>query len=244
MKNSGFELGLTNWTFTNAFPHFRDSYEGTARARLLFDGTLLQNIPINSFSPNSNFLLSFAVIGGSNPGLLRAQVIWLNQLGAPIGTGLDLFINGEMLNDQANFTTYVDVTNAAPNNAVTAQIKFISTPGQNAFHIDKVIFARVESRNLLQNPSFENGLSPWTGEGVNVIQSDESYEGNKLLRIDADGGFVFQDVSVQSARCYLLNFGYEVVVNASEGNLIAQVDWLDQDGRQINRGLSIIILEN
>lgn len=245
VKNSGFQLALTNWNATNATAQFTNVYEGTGTAKLGDNGTIFQNIPINQLPRNSEFLLSFAVIGSVNTGSLRAQVIWLDKFGSPVGTGLDLSITGAVLEDQFNYTTYVDITNESPKNAVTAQIKFIND-SSDVFQIDKVIFARVMSTNLLQNPSFENNLtlSPWIGEGANVVQTDESYEGNRLARIAAAGGFISQSVIVEPMACYLLNFGYESEAVASTGDLLAEVYWLDRDGQEIGIGLSIIKGEN
>ncbi|MBM7869924.1 hypothetical protein JOC70_001394 [Clostridium pascui] len=241
VKNSGFQLALTNWNAIDTTAQFTNVYEGTGTAELDANGRVFQSIPINQLPRNSKFLLSFAVIASFDVGSIRAQVIWLDKFGSPIGTGLDLLINGGVFEDQLNYTTYVDITNEAPKNAVTAEIKFINTNALNVFQIDKVIFARVMSTNLLQNPSFENDLtlSPWIGEGANVVQSIKSYEGNRLVRIDGNGGFVSQEVPVESKQCYLLNFGYEPFSSDASGNLLAEVYWLDQNGQEIGLGLSI-----
>ncbi|WP_097028373.1 hypothetical protein [Clostridium peptidivorans] len=249
IKNSGFQLKLANWSSTRANVFFGDVYEGTARVALEDNGTLIQNVPIDSFPRNSNFLLSFAVASVQNfegGTFLKAQVIWLDRNGTPIGTGLDLSIDGESVVGQGNYTTYVDVTTSAPRGAVTAQIKFINTDKESIFDIDKVIFAKVESENLLRNPSFENSanISPWKAEGVTVVQSFDSYEGNRLARIAAVGGLISQRVPVEPMACYILNFGYEIEVLGSPGNLLVEVYWLDRDGQEIGIGLSIIIGPN
>ncbi|WP_097028372.1 hypothetical protein [Clostridium peptidivorans] len=250
VKNSGFQLGLENWNFANAAVRFTNIYEGTARINLGPNGTLSQNVPINRLPYNSNFLLSFAADvpdeddfkGGT---FLRVQVIWLNRFGNPIGTGLDLSIDGDMIDTAFNYTTYVDVTSFAPDNAVAAQIKFINTDRNLNFDLDKIIFARVKSGNLLQNPSFENAssINPWIAEGTTVTQATNAYEGRRFARISNLGGSIYQIVSIEKSYCYLLNFGYQITDNTT-ANLLAEVYWLDKDGQEIGLGLSIIILNN
>lgn len=247
VRNSGFQLGLRDWIPTNVTAEFTRVYEGTGRVNLGPNAVLIQNVPLTQFFFNSNFLLSFAVAQALNanfPGgtFLRVQVIWLNGLGATIGTGLDLSIDGEA--NLFDYTTYADVTNVAPAGAVAAQIRFTNTDPNFAFVLDKVIFARVRSENLIQNPSFENAVSidPWTAVGTTVVQSTNSYEGNRYASIALGGGAISQEVPVEPRNCYLLNFGFKVDANvAGTSTALAQVYWLDRNGQEIGLGLTIII---
>ncbi|WP_097028111.1 hypothetical protein [Clostridium peptidivorans] len=248
VTNSGFELGSQFWSNINANESFFSNYEGTGDILLsATNGTLMQNIPINSFPRGSSFLLSFAVLSNNPDSILKAQVIWLDKNGNSIGTGLDLLINGETLAFANNYVTYIDVTTPTPKNAVTAQIKFTATGTLNIFSIDKVIFARVNSMNLLVNPSFENSNSPspWIASGLTTVNQDsQAYEGTRSSNLPELGGYIYQDVSIIPGRCYLLNFGYRTPFSTTAGNLLAEVIWLDRNRREIGLGLNIIIGED
>lgn len=249
LNNSGFQLGRQEWTGNNPAEAFIANYEGTGNILLAApNATLIQNVPINSFSRNSSFLLSFAVLSSTNTGSLRAQVIWLDKNGNPIGLpALDLLINAATVVLSQNYVTYVDVTIPTPKNAVTAQIRFTRSAAGANFNIDKVVFAEVTSSNLLVNPSFENSnlVAPWIATaGTTIVQDSRSYEGNRLAELPSFTGYIYQDVSIIPRRCYLLNFGYRPVGFIDAGNLLVEVKWLDRDRREIGLGLSIIILSD
>ncbi|MBM7869965.1 hypothetical protein JOC70_001435 [Clostridium pascui] len=247
VTNSGFELGKQFWTGTNANESFTSNYEGTGNILLnAINGTLVQNIPINSFARGSSFLLSFAVFSTNANSTLKVEVTWLDKNGNPISTGLDLSINSQAIVLAHNYVTYVDVTTPVPKNANTAQIKFTATGISGNFNIDKVIFSKVTSTNLLVNPSFENSNSPspWIASGgttVEQYQDPDSYEGARLVNLPEIAGYIYQDVSIIPERCYLFSFGYRTFGANSAGNLLVQVKWLDRTGREIGLGLSIII---
>lgn len=246
VTNSGFELGKQFWSSTNANESFTSNYEGTGNILLnATNGTLVQNIPIDSFSSKSSFLLSFAVFStNANNSTLKAEVIWLDKNGNPISTGLNLSINSQAIVLADEYVTYIDVTTTAPKNAVTAQIKFTATGISGNFNIDKAIFSKVTSANLLVNSSFENSNSPspWIASGGTTVNQDpDSYEGDRLFNLPEIAGYIYQDVSITPERCYLFSFGYRTAGSNSAGNLLAQVKWLDVNGREIGLGLSIII---
>lgn len=249
LNNSGFQLGKQEWTGNNLSEVFTENYEGTGNLLLSsLNVTLIQNVPINNFSRGSSFLLSFAVLSSTDNGTLSAQVIWLDKNGNPIGLpALNLLINPASVVLSQNYVTYVDVTTPTPKNAITAQIKFTAGGTGSAFNIDKVVFAKVTSINLLVNPSFENSnlVDPWIATaGTTVVLDNESYEGIRLAQLPSSAGYIYQDVSITPRRCYLLNFGYRPVGFDDAGNLLVEVKWLDRDRREIGLGLSIIILSD
>jgi len=59
----------------------------------------------------------------------------------------------------------------------------------------------------------------------------------------ADGAALFQDIAIPSAegRCFLLNFGYRIGGLAQQEGTLAEVRWLDNTGREIGLGLSLVI---
>ena len=246
VKNSGFELGLANWSSTSFEPNFAVPYEGAAQVRAAEDGVLFQDIPLGSLPAQTPFLLSFAVTGGETS--LSVQVIWLDQAGNQIGPpGVNLFVPGATIVSQENYLTYLDLTEPAPAGAVAARILFTDTiiEEQAVLFLDKVILIRAGSANLIQNPSFEDGLNHWISVDTTAAIIGQAYEGSAVARIDVTGGLIYQDVELPSAagQCFLLNFGYRsssIGVDLS-GNTLAEVLWLDSAGREIGLGLSLVV---
>ncbi|NLM23265.1 MAG: hypothetical protein GX210_04170 [Firmicutes bacterium] len=246
VQNPGFELGLANWSSVSFVPDFTVPYEGAAQLHATDNGTLYQDIPLSNLPPRTPFLLSFAASGGQTD--LSVQVIWLDQAGSQIGPpGIDLFVSGETFVAQNNnYLTYLDLTLPAPAGAAAARIIFTDTiEKQTDIFLDKVIFIGAGSANLLQNPSFENGLAHWTAVNAGAAITGEAFEGRAVARIDAAGGLLYQDIQIPSGAgcCYLLNFGYRsssIGVDLS-GNTLAEVHWLDSAGREIGPGLSLVV---
>jgi len=246
VQNPGFELGLTNWGSVSFAPNFSVPYEGAAQVQATDNGTLVQDIPIHNLPASTPFMLSFAASGGLTA--LSVQVLWLNQAGSQIGPpGLDLFIPGDTFVAQNNnYLTYLDFTKPAPAGAVAARIVFTDTIEKlTDIFIDQVILAGAKSANLLQNPSFENGLTGWSPVNTTAVFSDSAYEGNAVARVGVDGGLIFQDVLLPYAagHCFLFNFGLRsssIGVDLS-GNTLASVHWLDSAGREIGTGLSVVV---
>ena len=236
VQNPGFELGLTSWNATTC-SSFDRPYEGAAQVHATDDGTCIQDMSINNLPAHTPLLLSFAASGGLTS--LSVQVLWLNQAGNQIGPpGIDLFIpGGTFVAQNNNYLTYLDFTRPAPAGAVTARVLFTDTiENQTDIFLDQVILAGAKSANLVQNPSFENGLTGWTAVNTTALFSDQAYEGNAVARVDTTGGLIFQDVLLPSAagHCFLFNFGLR---SSSIGVIcretLRQVQWLDSAGREI-----------
>lgn len=248
VQNPGFELGLTDWTTTAFTPNFSETFEGAGVALTTTNSNLFQDIPLTNMTFKSPLMLSFAVTASETDGAsLAVQVLWLNNAGSVIGTGLDLIISRNTLVAQGVYLTYLDITNIPPADAVTARI-FITTTDAMAdtrLRLDQVILSKVITPNLVQNPSFENLFSNWTTVNAEVLLSNLVYEGDHAARILPSGGALFQDIPVIRAagHCFLLNFGYYALIT-EPGNLLAEVHWLDINNREIGIGLSLVIPSN
>lgn len=250
LRNPGFESGLREWTAMAFTPNFRVSYEGTGFASTTTTGSsILQDVPLNNLPDRSSFLLSFAVFS-SFPSTLRAQVLWLDSAGLQIRPpGLDLLV-GNAVVGHSNYYSYLALTGPAPAGAATARVRFTAGTDENlSARIDEVIFAPVATQNLIQNPGFENGLSGWESLDAAAVESEEAYEGEHVGRIGVLGGVLLQDVPLTGAagRCYILNFGAGRVPGNREdfpADLLAEVIWLDGDGREIGSGSSLVIQDS
>lgn len=243
VQNPSFEAGLTGWTSTFNL-NFAVPLEGAAQVLTnTAGGTLIQDVPINTLPHSSSFLLAFGA-AAINTVTLSVQVLWLNAAGDQIGPpGLDLFIPVNTLSSQNNYLTYLDITQPAPASAVTARILFTPPEITNAsdLRIDQIIFARAATTNLVQNPSFKDGLNNWTQFNTTVTMPNNAYEGNEVATVGANGGILFQDVPIApaSGHCFLFNFGYSSPV-PTPGNLLAEAHWLDNNGMEIGLGLSLV----
>ncbi|MFX4263325.1 hypothetical protein ACOBQJ_14140 [Pelotomaculum propionicicum] len=249
VQNPSFELGLSGWSAAGFFPSFGNTFEGLAMAYTGFEGTIFQDIPISALPANSSFLLSFAA-RAEVVASLSIQVQWFDaEENEILPRGLDFIIPGETMITQINYLTYLDITKPAPTGAVKARILFkASLQSQNSFlSIDKVIFARTKTTNLVQNPSFKNGLDGWTPVNTTLVtQYFQSYEGIEVARVSEDGGALFQEVSIAHAagHCFLFNcgLGYRRAGEPpSSGNMLVKVHWLDNGGREIGLGLCLVI---
>ncbi|HPU02071.1 MAG TPA: hypothetical protein PK568_09305 [Bacillota bacterium] len=246
LQNPGFELGLAGWASISFVPDFAVPYEGAAQVHATDNGILYQDVPLANLPARTPLLLSFAVSGGQTD--LSVQVLWLDEAGGQLEPpGIDLFISGETLVAQRNnYLTYLDLTQPAPPGAAAARVIFTDTiDKQTDIFLDKVILLGAASANLLQNPSFEEGLDQWNAVNTASVPTGDAYEGNAVARIDAGGGLLYQEVELPSAagRCFVLNFGYRsssIGVDLS-GNTLAEVQWLDSAGRELGTGLSLVV---
>ena len=248
LQNPSFENGLTGWTANGFNTGFSVMLEGAAAAESNGEGSLSQDIPLNNFLRRSPFLLSFAVISNLTSSL-NVRLLWLdsnnNQIGLP---GLDFTIQPATLSLQANLLSYLDISNSAPIEAVKVRVLFSTTasttPGR--LIIDHVLLAAVITDNLIENYSFETGLSLNNWSVINTLPfvTDRAYSGNVAAIISQEGGVLYQDVSLPSSseNSYLLNFGLLYFGGRfPNGDLIAKVSWLNEENKEIGLGLSIIV---
>ena len=239
VTNSGFQERLFDWNNANSGASGFQPYEGTINAVLNSGGvgTIFQDIPINSQPANSSFLLSFAVNSDNSTPLL-VTVDYRNG-GGSLGIGLNLTIP-PFAPSQRGWKTYAVATEtAAPAGATIARVSFTGVDPGVAISVDKVILTRVGTPNLINNPSFETGLTNWTSENVIATGTGDNYEGTQ--HASASGpAFIFQDVNIQpsSSCCYLLTFGAQGVVSS---DILAEVLWLNAAGREIGLGTSLVI---
>lgn len=245
VQNPSFEADLLSWS-TNAFStDYQSHLEGGASAISTEAGYLTQSVPLTNQPPGSSYLLSFA-LKCENEVTVRVTVQWVDASGTIIGPpGLDLTVPANTLPSQYAFLTYLALTGPAPRGAVTARITFETTVSESDLLVDQVVFLRVRTSNLVQNPSFEDGLNGWTTDQVNIEISTSAYEGNAVAYIDNEGGALWQDISLGrgAGSCFLfgcaLKAGFTDPGTAVTHGLI-KVIWLDRRGREIGLGLSLV----
>ncbi|MDD4802338.1 MAG: hypothetical protein PHF24_05280 [Syntrophomonas sp.] len=251
LRNGDFEANLLGWTAipgndTAFLSSYKESLEGAGHAQTHFNGTLTQDIPIRQLPRGTSFLLSFAV-QGVGPVTLSVQVEWLNASGNVIGSGLNLSIPNETLDNQGNYLSYLNITYPTVPGTATARLIFIATVPTPSLYLrlDQVIFAPVPSSNLITNPSFENGLNDWGQSLVNLIERPDVYEGRADAGLGEIGGALWQDVDLYQAEghCFLFSTGLgfrQISENATFGSMLMKVIWLDRFDREIGLGLSLI----
>lgn len=251
IRNGDFEANLLGWTAvpgndTAFLSSFKESLEGAGHAQTHFNGTLTQDIPIRHLPAGTSFLLSFAV-QGVGPVTLSVRVEWLDTGGNAIGSGLNLSIPNETLNNQGNYLSYLNITYPALPGTATARLIFTaSVPNPSLFlRLDQVIFAPVLSKNLIANSSFEDDLNFWGQRLVNLIKRSDVYEGRADAGLGEIGGALWQDVELGHAEghCFLFSTGLgfrQISENATFGSMLMKVIWLDRHDREIGLGLCLI----
>lgn len=243
VTNSGFQARLFDWDSINSSSAGLNTYEGTNYAVLNTGGgtgIIFQDVPIGSLPPNSSFLLSFAARAGSDASDIMVTVEYRDNSG-PLGTGLSLLVPASTLLQEGWKTYAVATETPAPPGATIARIQFAGTTDNSTVFIDKVILTLTGTPNLLLNPSFENGLNSWISDNVTATTSGAEYEGEQHARA-GNSAYIFQDVDIgpEPGCCYLLTFAAQGSVNV---DALAEVIWLNADGREIGLGTSIVIPE-
>lgn len=249
VNNPSFELGLAQWNATGFEPGFTVSWEGGAEAQQsVVPGTLSQDIPLNPFQPGAAYLLSFAAMA-IQASTLNAQLIWLNALGNPIGTpGIDITIVPTTLSGQGKYLNFIQLSGPAPAGAAQARLIFTSSGAVGSMlDLDQVILVRLASPNLLQNPGFVSGLDGWTSVNV-TAQNTGGYIGQNFVNLSSAGALINQTVTLPwGAVChsFLMNFALHYSgTAATNGNVFAQVHWLNALGNEIGLGLALIISQS
>ncbi|WP_143147762.1 hypothetical protein [Desulforamulus hydrothermalis] len=255
LVNPGFESGLNGWHTTGFSLDFTDPLEGLVNTATNVNGTVYQDVPLTGQPSNASFLLSFAALttpfSQGPTAALTAQVLWLDAANNILGTpGLEINIPNNTLKNQFGYLTYLDLTKPAPAGAVKARILFTADVEQGfTLRLDHVIFARAATQNLIINPSFEDGLNGWQNVNTSVVSLSDVYEGNYTAAVDTVGGVLYQDVPLANAagHCFLFNTGFRfrgVGSQALTSQVIINILWLDQNGREIGLGASLIIPPN
>ncbi|MGD0152338.1 MAG: hypothetical protein ABSC17_01045 [Thermacetogeniaceae bacterium] len=95
--------------------------------------------------------------------------------------------------------------------------------------------------NLIQNPSFEEGLNFWSAHNV-TISDNNPFEGTATARLGPGIASITQDILLGIPRSsLLLSFAVEAPAATDPGNLTVVVKWLDKYHREIGNGLSILV---
>ncbi len=251
IRNGDFEANLLGWTAvpgndTAFLSSYKESLEGAGHVITHFNGTLSQDIPIRHLPPGTAFLLSFAA-QGVGPVTLNVHLEWLDSQGNAIGSGLNLSIPNETLDNQGNYLSYLNITYPTIAGTAAARLTFSAAVPNPAYYVrlDQVIFAPVLTSNLITNPGFEDGLNDWGRSLVNLIERNDVYEGRADAGLGEIGGALWQDVELRHAEghCFLFSTGLgfrQINEVATFGSMIMKVIWLDRYDREIGLGLCLI----
>ena len=251
IRNGDFEANLFEWVAnpdgdTAFLSSYKESLEGAGHALTQVNGNLSQDISVGHLPPQTSFLLSFAAQGTGNVGL-TVRIEWLDYNDNPIGSGLNVSIPNETLNNQQNYLSYLFVSYPMVPGTATARLTFYATVPTTAdfLRLDNVIFAPVLTQNLVNNPSFEDGLNYWQQSLVNLIERYDVYEGTADAGIGQIGGALWQDVDLYDpeCKCYLFSTGLgfrKTIETADFGTMIMKVIWLDRFDRELGVGLSLV----
>lgn len=97
--------------------------------------------------------------------------------------------------------------------------------------------------NLVQNSSFEAGLAGWEWTNVTLI-NDNPFEGTQRALLGEGVASLYQDVSLAKLGNYPLLLSFNVHPGSDalyNGELVAEVIWLDAAGNNIATGLRLFI---
>jgi|CZCB01.1.fsa_nt_gi hypothetical protein len=97
--------------------------------------------------------------------------------------------------------------------------------------------------NLVQNPSFETDLSQWETHNVTTNEGIP-FEGTQAARLGPGEANMYQDISLSKLNCMPLLLSFNAVSptsNQFNGDLLAEVLWLDASRNIIGTGLSLFI---
>lgn len=248
VQNPGFELGLGGWTSDGFEAGFNTVWEGRGVAiqqRGEF-AEIYQDI-ILGHCPGIPYLLTFAA-SAYEASIINVRLLWLDFMGQPLSTpGIDVFVNPSVFVDQPfGYTSFVIISEPAPYNAVGARVQFIVSSTELAFtKIDQVLLMPVGTPNLLRNPGFAQGLDAWSSDGVTVSE-ENAYIGSFCALLDEEGAALWQDVRLcrcDDPQCLLFSFAVRYPGRAlPQGNLIAQVTWLDALGNTTGLGARVILV--
>lgn len=249
VRDPSFEWQSFEWNGANVSYSNNSAFEGAIQA-VLGPGTasLAQNVFIRDICDVPLFF-SFNAYGNIEsaepiyPGILIAEISWLDDDQYTIGLGLRMVVPYERLNTTARITFFAQ-TDVVPANASYAKIVF--TKGQGAaetgdfIYIDNVILAPMAYQNLIRNGGFEANLLNWTS----IPATDDSFiSAYRESLVDAGhahtqfNSTLTQDISIRHLphrNPFLLSFAVQ-----GEGpvSLAVRVDWINQSGNTIGNGL-------
>lgn len=246
VQNPSFETDLSSWEIDNVTIHNSSPFEGTQVASLGPGiASMYQDVPLAKLVLCPLFLSFNAFAGSDNEsnGNLVVEVSWLDADRNIIANGLRIFIPNDRINFNAKIT-FFDITDRPPADAARARLQFSKGAGASPdfIVIDQVILAPVSSINLIQNPSFEAGLTHW------AATPDTSFVPFYFLPIEgaADAfavttGILSQDVPIHSVpdrSTFLLSFA---AVATGPVTLTVRVEWRNAAGNPIGSGLNLFI---
>ncbi len=249
VQNPSFEYGLENWAAENSAPLFALPYAGAAVASgdaQSATGSISQTIPLRFCAAGSVYLLSFAAQAAGTP--VEVIVRWLNILGIPIGDpAIDVTVPTATLSQQGSYLNIVQLTTPAPQGTASAVIE-LRYDGivPLVVKLDQVVFVQLDSANLLVNPGFATQLNGWTANGA-TADNTNAYIGVYSASLSSDGAFIYQTVNLARMAFmgfFLFNFALRFSGGeATNGQVLAQVHWLDRIGREVGLGASLNIAQ-
>jgi len=249
LRSPSFESGLNGWDSVNFNSQFSVIWEGATALQISsFPGFISQEIDLNPFRIGEAYLLSAAFAPlGLRAATITVRLVFINVLGNPIGEpGIDITILPATLTGQGKYLNFVQLSRPAPIGAVKARLEIAADEIPGGFvELDQVVLLRLASPNLIQNSEFDNGHDYWTGTDLGVTSG--GYVGQYSAFLDASGGLMGQVVALPPCslgRNFLFNFALHYGdTGNTNGNMIAQVNWLDAKGNEIGLALRLIVLQ-
>lgn len=255
LHNPSFEVGLDGWEHENVSLDSLNAFEGT-QAAIMGSGisSLYQDVTLPG-TGSGPLLLSFnafsqyAILAQPLRGSFVVEVIWMDSLGNPVGTGLRLLVQGSTLVDNNDSRlTYFEITDRPPVSASIARLQFSKgvltssdqTIGSNPILIDQVILAPIENINLITNSGFQKRLFEWNTTNATATGA-LPYEGTNIAVLnngEPGAGLIYQDVPIGSLPAnssFLLSFAAR-----SGDDLSVRVEYRDNLG-PVGTGLNLLI---
>lgn len=168
-----------------------------------------------------------------------AHLEFVDALGDPIETpGSDAFVPAGPLPDSVeNAAPFLMVSPPQPKGAARLRLSLGASPPP----CGRAALVRLASPNLLRDPDFAQGLQFYTG--VNVAAAVVG--GRRLARMSGRGAMLSQTVRLPRASskgCFFLSFGLHFPGgDKPNGDLFAQVHWLNRRGSDLGEGLKLIV---
>ncbi|TET38128.1 MAG: hypothetical protein E3J65_05620, partial [Dehalococcoidia bacterium] len=93
-----------------------------------------------------------------------------------------------------------------------------------------VLPAGAQGVNLLQNPSFEDGVDPWQARGGTLITINNPNSGNlaAIFFVNEAEGYIHQTVPVSPEASYLF-FGFAIKDNPNIDNIFLRISWYESE---------------